>query len=353
MSGRRTAGLVLLVVILAYAMVRILRRGGGEIETVTDVAVHVGEIERGTLHRYVTAYGTVEPRPALDGEPAGGAMVTPFTPGVVTAIEAVEGQRVAKGAVLFRLDSRLADVAVRRAREQLRFADSAFQRQEGLLPSGGTSRRAYLEARLARDHARSDLVAAETERGYLDIRAPLAGTVLRVAGEVGRHVDTGTVLAQVVDLDRLVVTAGIPAREIDGVEVGQPVLIGTGEDAPEGTVLILGRDIDPSDGTYRVQASVPAGSGFLPGRFTDIRIVAEERADVLVAPVESVVSRGDEGSWISVLEGDRAVRRPVTLGLREGDRVEISGEGLREATRIVTTEAYSLPEETRIHIIEN
>ena len=41
-----------------------------------------------------------------------------------------EGQRVAKGAVLFRLDSRVADVAVAKARQALQFAEQAFERQK-------------------------------------------------------------------------------------------------------------------------------------------------------------------------------------------------------------------------------
>lgn len=351
MSRRRLVGLVAVVVIVVIVVLRLTGGGNAEAEVATDVAVHVAEVGRATLHRFVTAYGTVEPRPALNGDGAAGAMITPFVDGVISSVQAVEGRRVVKGAVLFRLDSRMAEVAVRRAREQVHFADSAFQRQEALLGSDGTSRRAYLEARLQRDQARSDLAAAETELAYLNIAAPLAGTVLRVTGEVGRHVDTGTVLARVVDLDRLVVTAGVPAREIEGVAVGQRALVGAGDSVAGGTVLVVGRDVDPTNGTYRVQVSLPAGSRFMPGAFTEIRIVAEEHEGVLVVPEESVVSRGDEGSWISVVEGDRAVRRPVTVGLREGGRVEVSGDGVAEGTRIVTTEAYSLPEETRIHVV--
>ncbi len=351
MSRSRMVGFGLVVVIIIVVVFRLVGSGAGDGEVTTDVAVHVGEVGRATLHRYVTAYGTVEPRPALDGEPAAGATITPFTDGVVSAVEAVEGRRVEKGTVLFRLDSRLAEVAVRRAREQVRFADSAYQRQEELLASDGTSRRAYQEARLQRDQARSDLATAETQLSYLRITAPLAGTVLRVNADVGRHVDTGTVLAQVVDLDRLVVTAGVPAREMEGVAVGQPVLIGSGENAPVGEVLVAGRDIDPADGTVRVQVSVPSGSGLAPGQFIDVRIVADEHPDVLVVPAASVVRERDR-SWIVVVDGDRAVRTPITVGLREGDRVEVSGEGVGAGTRIVTTEAYSLPEETRIHVLD-
>jgi hypothetical protein len=54
---------------------------------------------------------------------------------------------------------------------------------------------------------------------------------------------------------------------------------------------------------------------------------------------------------IWLVEGDRAVSRPVKTGLRESGLVEIEGEGLKEGTVIVTEEAYSIPQETKIHII--
>lgn len=353
MSGRRVAvGIgILAVVIVAIVVLRSLGSGPGEEEVTTDVAVHVAEIGRASLRRFVTAYGRVEAEPAGRGTPAGGALLTPFVDGVVSQIDGVEGRPVAKGAVLFRLDSRMAEVAVQKARQQADFAEKAFQRQEALLASDGTSQRAYLEARQARDAARSELAAAETDLAYHRIATPIAGTVVHLNVKLGQHVDPTTVLAQVVDLNRLVVRAGVPAREIGSVEVGQPVLVGRGDDAPTGAVTVLGRDVDLTNGTYRVLASVPPGAGLLPGQFTDVRIVVERHDSVLVVPEASLVTSPDGESWISVVEGEQAVRTSVTPGIREGGMVEVSGEGVTEGTRVVTDEAYSLPEETRIRIV--
>jgi len=354
MISRRTIlGIVVLVVLVAVAVVWRLGSGGGGEEQITpSVAVHVGRIERATLRRTVTAYGTVEAEPALGGRPAGGAIITPFTEGVVTGIEVVEGRPVREGDVLVRLDSRMAQAALERARARSEVAEEAFQRQEALLATDGTSQKAYLEAKAERDGARADLTAAETELAYLNITAPLSGTVLHLGTMVGEHVSAGTVLAQVVDLNRLVVTAGVPAREMDGVAVGQPVLLGQGDSVSEGTLRVVGKDVDPATGTYRVQASIPAGSGFMPGQFTEIRIVAEERTDVLAVPERSVVTRPQEGTWIVVLQGDRAVRLSVTPGVRDGGWVEVSGEGVEEGLPIITDEAYGLPEETNVRVVE-
>ncbi len=351
MSRRQTLGALALAVVVVIVIAWLRRGGAEEVEVTPNVAVHVQPIRRATLRRTVTAYGTVEPAPALDGRASAGALITPFVDGVVDGVDVVEGRRVEKGRVLVRLDSRMAQVAVDRARSEAEVADSAFRRQEALMGSDGTSQRAFLDARARRDAARADLASAETALSYLNIASPLSGIVLRLSAAVGQHVDATTVLAQVVDLDRLVVTAGVPAREIGGVAVGQRVLLGVGDSVAEGVVLVLGRDVDPATGTYRVQATVPAGTGFMPGQFTEIRIVAEEHEGVLAVPQGSVVTRPDEGTWIVVVEGDRAVRRSVTVGLRGDGLAEVSGEGVEEGVRVVTDEAYGLPEETAVRVV--
>ncbi|MCG6957936.1 MAG: efflux RND transporter periplasmic adaptor subunit [Gemmatimonadetes bacterium] len=352
MIRRRQLLILFAIVVVAFLIIVWMRRGGGEEQEVTPtVAVHVDSIRRATLRHTVTAYGTVQPSPALNGKPAGGAVITPFVDGVVSEVDAVEGTRVREGTVLVRLDSRMAQAELERARSAADVAEQAFQRQEVLVKSNGTSQKAYLEAKAARDAARADLADAETGLAYVNITAPLSGTVLRMDAKVGQHVDAATQLAEVVDLNRLVVTTGVAAREIGGVAVGQRVLLGVGDSVPEGTVRIVGKDIDPADGTYRVQVSVPQGSGFRPGQFTEVHIVAGEHANVLVVPEESVITRPGEGTWIVVVEGDKAVHHPVTVGLRDRGLAEVSGEGVTEGMRVVTQEAYGLPNDTNVRVV--
>ncbi len=326
---------------------------GGAEETVTEVAVHVDRISRATLHRSVSAYGYVEPAPSGKGRPAAGATVSPIAGGVLETIGCAEGQQVSKGAVLFSLESRAATVAVEKARKELEFAEQTAGRQQELLQHDGTSRRAAQEAEQRLETARADLAAAETELAYRTITAPLSGTLMRLDAAIGRYVDPSTVLAQVVDLDRLVVSTAVPVNEAAGVSAGQAAFIGPDAGAAQGAVTLVGRDADPRTGTRLVQVSLPPGSGRLPGQFTEVRIVTEEHPEVLVIPEAGLVSRPDEGTWVMVVEGERAVRKPVSEGLHDRGLVEVSGEGIAEGVTIVTEDAYSLPPETRIRIIGN
>lgn len=349
---RAVIGSVLIVLVLVIAL---KPRGGGADpgEVTTDVAVHVGHVTRATLHRYVTAYGYVQPAPPQPGKSLAQARLSPLVGGVLAEVHCVEGSRVTKGTLLFQLDARLAQVAVQKAQQEVDFAQKDFERQQTLLPAAGTSQRAFQEAQQRLQDAQSNLAAAQTQLSYLRITAPLTGTVVRLNAVVGQYVDPTTVLAEVVDLDRLVVMADVPSREARGLRVGQPVAIGPDSVAVQGTITIVGKDIDPRTGTYRVQAAVPATRGFTPGEFTVIHIVTEEKQGVLAVPEVSLVTRAGEGSWISVVQGDSAVRTMVSPGLRESGLVEVTGERVSEGQPIVLQEAYSLPEVTKIRIVGN
>ena len=132
------------------------------------------------VHGYVTGWGKVDPESATrDNPPANAAHAAPVA-GLVTAILGTEGERVRRGTTLFRLDSRITEVAVERARQAVRFAEGLVERQEQLGPGQATSQRAYQEAKQQLTAAQSELNTAEVQRRLLDVTAPIDGTVMRI-----------------------------------------------------------------------------------------------------------------------------------------------------------------------------
>jgi membrane fusion protein (multidrug efflux system) len=330
-----------------------------EEKVVTEVPVHVGKITRATLHAYVSAYGMVEPEPASVGKAAASARLASPIAGVVAEANCVEGQRVEKGAVLFRLDARVADVAVERAKAVVEFAEKSLARQKKLLEIEGTSLKLLQESEQQLNAARNELAAAQAQRALLTITAPLAGTVVRVNAKPGEAVDLTTVLAELIDLERLVVTANIPSVDLAALKVGQLVELSAGRasahsSASSGitnaTLSFIGAQVDPKTDTALVRITVPANAGLRPGQFVSVRIVSDERRDRLAVSVESVV-KTDDGIAIAIVEGDKATQRRVKVGLRDGGLVEIDGDGLKEGMAVVTKGAYGLPKETKIRVL--
>ena len=326
-----------------------------------EVAVTVIPVVRATLHAYVEGFGRVEPEPATAGRPAANARVTSPVAGVITAILGAEGQRVARGATLFRLDDRVADIAVERARQAVAIAEQLVQRQEQLGPGQATSQKAYQEAAAQLTAAQGALAAVELQRRLLDVPAPITGTIVTLAARVGDAVDPSTNLAELIDLGRLVVSVSIRSVDAATVKRGQrmEVLSNAGAGQPAATsplasaattVGYIAAQVDSATDTVLVRGRTAAGAAVRPGQFVNVRIVTEERRDRLVVPVDSIV-QVDGGHEVAVVDGDTAVKTRVTLGLREGGVVEVQGDGLTEGVSVVVQGAYGLPAKSKITVV--
>lgn len=321
-----------------------------EPEPATEVAVQTGKIIKTTLHRYVMAYGTVEPEPATSGKPAASSKIAAPMMGILTQIYCEEGQQVKKGDLLFELDTRSADALIAKAEVAVEFAQKNFARKQQLNATDNISRKLYDEAEQLLQNARKDLLNAKTQKDLLQIKAPLSGTVAVIHFRVGEAVSLNTVLADLIDLDRLDIAIHVPSQEAASLRLGQSVEISTGSIQP-GKLAFISPQVDPLTDTVLVRATLNKDSGLRPGQFVSVRIVVEERPERLAVPIESVVTR-DGDSMIAVVEGDSAKQKVIKPGLRDGNLIEISGEGLQEGMTIVTQGVYGLPPETRIRVLK-
>ncbi len=299
---------------------------GGDEATPTIVTVQTGALKLATLHRYVNGYGTIEPAPATADQPAAGAPLAAPSAGVVAKVNVIEGQHVEKGDVLMELNSGTAT------------AESAAQeveRQKQLFAQENTSLK--------------NLQAAEAQLALLRVAAPLSGTVARVNVKPGQAVDSTTVVAEVMDLNRLAVSAEIPAAEAGDLKPGNPVEVPAA--TPVTTeLLFVSPNVDKDNGTVLVRALLPADSGLRPGQFVPLRIVTAVHTNCLAAPAESVVTDESGKSVIALVKGDEAAQTPVQTGLRENGWVEIDAPELKAGDVVVTVGAYGLPEKTKISV---
>lgn len=321
----------------------------------TEVTVETGLVAEATLRAWVDAYGTVEPAPASGGHAAGGALVTAPVAGLVRSVPVAEGQTVAAGDAVVRLDDRVEQAAVDKASEAAKRAELTLGREQALLAQHNTSQKAVEAAEAEAAEAQADLDGARAQLALVDPASPLDGVVTRIAVQPGQTVDSGSVVAEVVDLRRLVVSLPVPAPEAVLLKPGQPAEIrleDSGEPAAEGAVSYVSPSVDPRTGTARVRIDLPPDSGLWPGRLVHVRVVREEHVGCLAVPASSVYTDHDGRSTLAVVEGDTAVRREVHVGLREGDLVEVSGGDLMAGDRVVTVGSYALPEKTKVRIVD-
>jgi multidrug efflux pump subunit AcrA (membrane-fusion protein) len=296
-------------------------------ENVTNiVTVQVGTLTNITLHRYVDGYGTVEAAPAVANQPAGGGTLAAPTAGVVARINVVAGQQVKEGDVLVELNSATAGFD---------YAQDEVKRQQDLFSHQNTSRK--------------NLQDAEAQLKSLEVIAPVSGTVTSVNVKLGQAVDSTTIVAEVIDLNRLAVGVKVPAAQAAGLQADQQVQVLT--DPPVSASLsFVSPAVDSSDGTVAAWAALPPDSPLRPGQFVQLKIVTAVHTNCLAAPAESVVTDDDGNSAVALVNGKEADQTPVQTGFREGDWVEIQATNLNAGDRVVTVGAYGLADKTQIQI---
>jgi RND family efflux transporter MFP subunit len=328
-------------------------------EVAAEVNVHVGKISRSALYGYVLAYGRVAPVVGDSEGPPARVPVTASVAGIVNEVKCVEGEAVNKGDLLFRLDSRLAEVAVKKAQQILDFEERNLTRQKELLDANATSEKLLQETRHNFELARGELAKSNTELSLLQVTAPISGTVVRVLARPGESVDKSYKMAELLDTERLILEFQVPNFEASLLKTGQKVEIETGlisqdpnsETISTGEVTYIDTEVDPQNDTVLVRASTPPGTGLKSGQFVKARIVYVEKKDCLVVPEESLVTNLQGQTVIAVVENGKAFQKVVHTGLRQKGLVEIQAEGIHEGMQIVTTGAYGLLPETNIRIV--
>jgi membrane fusion protein (multidrug efflux system) len=206
-----------------------------------------------------------------------------------------------------------------------------------LLKIEGTSQKSLQEAE-------QTLAAARTQQALLQVQSPLGGVVTKINAKAGEAADLTTVLAEVVDLDRLVVSANVPSAELALLKLSQPaeVVVADSTNVLATSLIYASSQVDIKTGAGLVRVGLPINSGLRPGQFVKVRIISQEHKDCLAVPVASVAKDVSGATFVALVDGEKAVLKPVKVGLREGDLVEVEGEGLAVDKTVVTDGAYGI-----------
>ena len=343
MRGWRWAAGIAGLILVAVLLMALTRPKGA--------AVQVVEVRRGDLVVPVQSDGTLEPPP--------GGELRATESAAVAGIPARDGERVAAGQVLLRLENaELAQKALDARSEVLRLrsdrasaeadlaeAERAEKHQRQVVEantrlfSSGAIARATVEAderalRQAEDRTRAaraklggldgpgsrlalaDRAAADLERrvAALTITAPAAGVVYGLPRRVGETVSAGQVVASVVDAEKRRLRARVDQPDLPRIAVGQRIAVsfdGLPREKWEGKVTFVSPGLTQFEGREvgEVLGDVADPSGKLPtNAAVEVEIVAGEKSNTLVVPRASVLRDGDK-RFVYVVEDGRARRR--------------------------------------------
>lgn len=315
------------------------------------VEVQTAKVIRTTLRRRITAYGIIAPEPAVKGHPAAIARLSPALAGIITEANGIEGQTVNKGDLLFQLDSRVAQAALTKSKMTVDFALKNAQRQRILIKAEGTSKKNLLLAEQALTEAQTDLATAKVNLSLLHAYAPISGVLTKFSARIGEAADPATVLAEIVDLNHLVAIIRVPRNDVAELKNGQQALLRiSGKESPtEASVSFISPQINPLTNTISTRLTLAKKSPLRPGQFVAASIIIQEKPQCLAVPREAIHTDHKGNSTLSIVSNGTSKQISVKTGLRDGQLIEVEGEGINEGVTVITTGSYALPDQTKIH----
>jgi len=192
--------------------------------------------------------------------------------------------------------------------------------------------------------------AAETRLAQTQLRAPGPGVVIERRVEPGDVVTAGRALLVLARDGETEISVQPDEKNLATLRVGQEaaVVADAYPDRPfPARVTYLAPAVDPARGTVEVKLAVADPPPFLRTDMTvSVNVDVARRSGVLVLPADCVRDAGGQ-PWVLAVTSGRAVRRPVRLGVRGADVVQIA-EGLAEGDAVVAPAAGPVVEGRRV-----
>lgn len=299
--------------------------------------------------------------------------ITAQRTGKIIKLYVEEGDKVNTGELIAELDASEVQANLKKAEAELKQAEAnliniklEYSRKEKLYRedlitqqelNDVTTRLSLADAELERAKSVRDI--AQLQYDYSFIKSPVNGVVSERPVEVGDTVTPGPVIASIVDMNSLYISAPVDEADIGSISIGQPVKVTM--DAYPGRVfnsrvikispIVTGARHEAR--TFEVRVSSPKEGGIVlkPGQSADVEIITGEAKDALVVPSHAVIDKGGE-VIVYIDEGGKAKQKKVTVGIHNWNFTEIK-EGPREGEKvIITPDKPGFKEGVRIKVVD-
>ncbi len=340
------------------------------------IPVKVGKVKQVHDHEIITASGTVT-------SPDAPSSMAFLVSGKVIKVGPREGDYVRKGQVLAVIDPTDYDFSVQAAAAQAALAQAAllkvenparpeqleqariayeraedeYRRMKMLYDSKSLAPNDFLKYKASYESAKQQYEMAEfggqkedkaqaqasydqavaqerIARKHLSdstLRAPFDGYISKRDIEPGEMASPGHTVFEMVRLDPVEISVGIPETDVDRVRAGQKVEI----DIPalpkktfEGTVRVINVSADPASRTYLTKIVVPNPQHqLLIGMVAETRVIGDRMVDVMTLPAEAVVRDPQGAPMVFVYYPDqkKVYSKRVRLGSLYDKEIDIKG----------------------------
>jgi len=311
----------------------------------------------------VEAYASVAVKSRVDGQ--------------IHEVQFREGQEVKKGDILFRIDPRPFEAALKQAEAQahrdIASRDQAIsqeKRYQELLEKNFVSKEAYAQyrtnAQTADATSRASQAVLENAKLNLDytvIRSPIDGYVGRALLQAGNMVKANDTFSLVVinQVKPVYVSFAIPEQQLAmvrelmrknplTVDVSAP---GNEKSLATGRIAFLDNAVDQTTGTIKVRAVFDNSDAALwPGQFYTVRVKLFDQENAIIVPSRAVQT-GPNGQFVYVVKQDMTVEiRRVVVARSEGDTSVLAEGAVAKGDKVVVRGALRLAPGARVTVTD-
>jgi len=202
--------------------------------------------------------------------------------------------------------------------------------------------------------AQAHFNSQEAQVGYSRLVSPIAGIVADRPLNVGEIANPGSPVITVVDISSLVAHVNISQSEVSAVRVGQTAILTQpgSKDEVEGKVTVVSPVADPNTTTVQVWIAIANPDQRLkPGMPVHAAIATEVYKAASVVPAAAILPGEEGGTAVLTISADSiAHRRAVTLGVREGNQVQIL-TGVNPGEEVVIVGGMGLDDNTKVKVV--
>jgi multidrug efflux pump subunit AcrA (membrane-fusion protein) len=201
------------------------------------------------------------------------------------------------------------------------------------------------------DAAKAHYDSASIQLSYAQVFSPINGIVADRPLFPGETAAAGSPIISIVDISKVVARANLPIDKASSIKTGNTATINGPDGVLTGKVTVVSPSVDANTTTLQVwvQADNP-GEKLKPGGAVHVSIRAGLIQDTLLVPASALLNSDEGGEKVMVVDKtSRARERKVTVGVREGSRVQILG-GVVEGEKVVTTGGLGLEDKAKVEV---
>ena len=306
-------------------------------------------------------------------------LITPQVSGQLTRIAVSEGQQVKKGAVLFVIDPRNAQLDYDAAKANLEAALASessakleYESTKRLFEKGIVSaymltdaENSYKTAMAATKQARATANRANVTLGFCTITAPVTGVIGEIPVRTGEQVSPGmqlTVVSGNSNMDaefsvtealvEQIVQSGMSTADVDKYIANLPdvtFVMKNGTEYPhKGRITSMTGVVNATTGSLLCKASFPNPDGHLYSGIQGTVVLPYSEKSVIVVPQNAVVRLQDKSLVYKVQADSTATGVDVTLEDVGNGKDYIVTSGLNVGDQIVTIGANNVQEGQKV-----